>query len=104
MTWVVPEIPNGLMEYYNVTYRPLSSISGFDYSNNASLVVTMSTINNNTVIELPNLLKGTWYNFSLTAFTVIGPGPWSNDTCTVATLEDSKKLSHNSTALSGLFL
>ena len=90
VTWVVPEVPNGLMKYYNIFYRPLSSISGLDYSDNASLIATILTTDNSTTMELSNLLKGTSYDFSLTAFTVVGEGPHSNDTCIAFTLEDSK--------------
>ena len=39
---------------------------------------------------LNQLLKGTSYSIMLTAYTVVGPGPFSTDQCTTYTLEDGE--------------
>ena len=87
-TWVPPAEPNGLIEQYTVSYRPMQSRSGLDLS--STQPVTVDTTDNSTQLVLNQLLKGTSYSIMLTAYTVVGPGPSSTDQCTTYTLEDGE--------------
>ena len=81
---------NGLITLYTIAYYPLQSLSGIDYRNNSDLQSTESTTHNSTTVTLKSLRKATLYTFTITAYTVVGPGPPSSDRCQVYTLEDSK--------------
>ena len=88
-SWTVPATPNGLIQYYTVSYRPVQSLSGLDLSSTQSN--TTATSDNSTQLVLSQLLKGTSYSIMLTAYTVVGPGPSSSDQlCTTYTLEDGE--------------
>ena len=79
-SWTVPATPNGLIQYYTVSYRPVQSLSGVDLSSTQSNAT--ATPDNSTQLVLSQLLKGTSYSIMLTAYTVVGPGPSSSDQCT----------------------
>ena len=89
LSWRVPLQANGLIHYYTITYKPLMSISGLNYTidNNSS---TMTTPTNSTEFMIPQLWKATSYSFSIIAYTIIGGSPVSTDHCTTFTLEDGK--------------
>ena len=87
-SWSAPSIPNGLIQYYTVSYRPVQSLSGLDLSSTQSK--TVSTADNSTQLVLSQLLKGTSYSIMLAAYTAVGPGPSSTDQCTTYTLEDGE--------------
>lgn len=86
VTWLLPVTPNGPIQRYTVTYRPLLSLSGQDASSKQP--TTVSTADNSTHQVLTNLLKATSYSFTLTAYTAVGPGPSSTDQCVAYTQED----------------
>ena len=87
-SWTVPATPNGLIQYYTVSYRPVQSLSGLDLSSTQSN--TTATSDNSTQLVLSQLLKGTSYSIMLTACTAVGPGPSSSDQCTTYTLQDGQ--------------
>ena len=87
-SWTVPATPNGLIQYYTVSYRPVQSLSGLDLSSTQSN--TTATPDNSTQLVLSQLLKGISYSIMLTAYTAVGPGPSSSDQCTTYTLEDGE--------------
>ena len=88
VTWLAPVTPNGLVHHYTVTYRPVQSLSGQNVS--STQPTTVSTTDNSTQTVLTNLLKATSYSFTLTAYTVVGPGPSSTNQCVAYTQEDSE--------------
>ena len=79
---------NGPITLYTIAYYPLQSLSGIDYRNNSDLQNTESTTHISTTVK--SLRKATQYTFTITAYTVVGPGPPSTDQCQVYTLEDSE--------------
>ena len=85
VSWILPEKPNGLIEYYIIIYTPLKSLSGVDYN---EISYNLTTPTNTSQLIIPGLLKATTYHFSLIAHTVIGGSPPSNTTCQETTLED----------------
>lgn len=88
LTWFTPLQPNGLILTYNITYLPLSSTSGRDYSTETN--TTISTANNETAFVVTNLYKATTYSFSLQAFTVVGGSPIATNICSTSTIEDGE--------------
>ena len=89
LSWVLPLVPNGLIESYSVSYRPLQSLSGIIYTT-PSLDVVIHTANNSTTILINQLSEATSYSFIITAFTIVGPGPTSSNECVVYTNEDGE--------------
>ena len=79
--WLTPLQANGLIQHYSITYKPLVSISGLNYT---------TTPTNSTKLLIPQLWKATSYSFSIIAYTIIGGSPVSTDHCTIFTLEDGK--------------
>ena len=52
-SWTVPATPNGLIQYYTVSYRPVQSLSGLDLSSTQSN--TTATPDNSTQLVLRQL-------------------------------------------------
>lgn len=77
------------MENYSVSYRPLQSLSGIDYTTENLEYVT-HTADNSTTLLIGQLFEATSYSFNITAFTVVGPSPASYDECVVFTQEDGE--------------
>ena len=92
VSWILPEKPNGLIEYYIIIYTPLKSLSGVDYND---ISYNLTTPTNISQLIIPGLLKATTYRFSLIAHTVIGGSPPSNNTCQQTTLEDGQYIIHS---------
>ena len=88
VTWLGPATPNGLIQYYTVTYRPMQYLSGQNVS--STHPSTFSTTDNITQQVLTSLLKATSYSFTITAYTVVGPGPSSTNQCVAYTREDGE--------------
>ena len=88
VTWLVPATPNGLIQYYTVTYRPMQYLSGQDVF--STQPTTYPTTDNTTQQVLASLLKATSYSFTITAYTVVGPGPSSTNQCVAYTQEDGE--------------
>ena len=88
VTWNAPAIPNGLIHRYAVTYQPVQTLSGKNLSSLSPS--TILTSDNSTLLVLTQLLKGSFYSITLSAYTVAGSGPSSTDQCITHTLEDSK--------------
>ena len=91
LSWVLPLVPNGLIENYDVSYRPLQSRSGIDYTT-SGLDDVIQTANNSTTLLIDQLFEATSYSFTITAFTIVGPGPTSGDGCVMYTEEDGEVL------------
>ena len=82
MTWEeVPAIDkNGIIIHYEIQFEPLEFTS----------VLTTDTINaTNLSAVITGLQEYVEYNISVRAYTIIGPGPYS-DPVTERTLEDRK--------------
>ena len=88
VTWNAPAIPNGPIHHYAVTYQPVQTLSGKNLSSLSPS--TIPTSDNSTQLVLAQLLKGSFYSITLSAYTVAGPGPSSTDQCITHTSEDSK--------------
>lgn len=89
LSWRTPLQANGLIQHYSITYKPLVSISGLNYTNHNDSY-TMTTPTNITELLIPQLWKATSYSFSIIAYTIIGGSPVSTDHCAIFTLEDGK--------------
>jgi netrin-G3 ligand len=88
LSWFTPVEPNGLITNYTITYTPIHSISGINYTNSSSTMASTDP-SNDTAITIDNLLKATSYSFTLIAYTVVGPSPSADDICFLYTLQDS---------------
>ena len=87
-SWLVPADSNGLITRYTVWYTPVLSYSNITYTSTSSNVTTTS--GNTTHQLLTDLLKGTSYSITITAYTFVGASPPSTDQCITYTLEDGK--------------
>ena len=90
VSWVIPEVPNGIVTHYTVTYTALTSLSGISYTEEES--GSEKTEDDGTSLVLSGLLKAAHYSIRISASTVAGTGPSSVEECTVLTLEDGKKI------------
>ena len=86
ITWSPPEMPNGIITNYSVSYVPGQSLSTADYSTDGNVSVAIG--NNDTTYNVSSLRIATNYYVAIAAHTMIGIGPYSNDNCTVQTMED----------------
>ena len=89
LSWIVPLVPNGPIVNYNVSYRPIQSRSGIDYTA-SGLAFVANTTNNSTTTSIGQLFEATSYSFTITAFTMAGPSPASSDQCVASTNEDGE--------------
>ena len=82
VTWeeVLPIDQNGIITNYEVQYEPLQFMGSLD---------TMFVNTTDMAVNLTNLQEYVEYNISVRAYTIIGPGPYS-DPVTERTLEDRK--------------
>ena len=82
VTWeeVLPIDQNGIITNYEVQYEPLQFMESLD---------TMFVNVTDMAVNLTNLQEYVEYNISVRAYTIIGPGPYS-DPVTERTLEDRK--------------
>ena len=87
---MIPSVPNGQIDHYDVIYQPVQSISGIDYTTQTGLLGIASTMDNSTELIVSNLFKATSYSFSLTAYNDIGSSPNSTEPCVVYTMEDGE--------------
>ena len=72
-SWNIPSMPNGIITEYRVR---------FSRSDNND-IWTQDTMNN--ILTVTGLTSNTEYTFEVRAFTVVGSGPYSDDTVTVRT-------------------
>ena len=70
LSWMPPEMPNGIITQYQVQYSKSDSSSDFNSSNNS---------NTNLTYTVTELLSNTEYVFRVRAFTIVGHGPSSNE-------------------------
>ena len=87
MTWgPVPDIDqNGIITGYEVMYEPLETFDG----NISTLTVNVSGSDLSTLLmELQEFVD---YSISVRAYTIIGPGPYSDEEM-ARTNEDGKRL------------
>ena len=89
LSWILPLVTNGPIVNYNVSYRPIQSRSGIDYTA-SGLAFVARTTNNSTTISINQLFEATSYSFSITAFTIAGPSPASSGQCVAFTNEDGE--------------
>ena len=82
VTWgeVLPIDQNGIITIYEVQYEPLQ------FMESLSTLVTTTT---DMAVNLTNLQEYVEYSVSVRAYTIMGPGPYS-DPVTERTLEDRK--------------
>ena len=80
---VLPIDQNGIITIYEIQYEPLQ------FMESLSPLVTTTT---DMVVNLTNLQEHVEYNISVRAYTIVGPGPYS-DPVTERTLEDRKSVS-----------
>ena len=82
VTWeeVLPIDQNGIITNYEIQYEPLQFMESLD---------TMFVNVTDMALNLTNLEEYVEYNISVRAYTIIGPGPYS-DPVTERTLEDRK--------------
>ena len=71
LSWMSPEMPNGIITQYQLQYRRSDS------SNN-SIFASMSISKDNLTYTMTKLTSNTEYVFRVRAFTVVGHGPHSN--------------------------
>ena len=84
ITWDPPEIPNGIITAYEVSYRPASAPQTIT-------TVTMNTTDLDTSFATQGRLElGTAYIFTVTAFT--GAGCGASATANISTLERPRKI------------
>jgi len=85
--WSPPVMPNGIITDYNVSYVPGQSLSTADYSGDGNVSVAIG--NSSTLTIVSSLRIATNYHVAIAAHTIIGIGPYSNNTnCVVQTVED----------------
>ena len=82
VTWeeVLPIDQNGIITIYEVQYEPLQFLESLS---------TLVTNTNDMAVNLTNLQEYVEYSVSVRAYTIVGPGPYS-DPVTERTLEDRK--------------
>ena len=82
VTWeeVLPIDQNGIITNYEIRFEPLQFMESLD---------TMFVNPTGMAVNLTNLQEYVEYNISVRAYTIIGPGPYS-DPVTERTLEDRK--------------
>ena len=82
VTWedILPIDQNGIITNYEVQYEPLEFMERLD---------TMFVNTTDMAVNLTNLQENVQYNISVRAYTIIGPGTYS-DPVTERTLEDRK--------------
>ena len=86
ITWSPPVISYGIITNYNISYVPGQSLSTADYSTDGNVSIAIG--NNSTTYVVSNLRIATNYYVAIAAHAMMGIGPYSNDNCTVQTMED----------------
>ena len=71
MTWNQPSIPNGIIIMYEIHYT---------VSDNGSGVFMMMNGTTNTEHTISGLLPNTSYTVGVRAYTIAGPGEWTDET------------------------
>ena len=89
LSWILPLVPNGPIVNYNVSYRPIQSQSGINYTA-SGLAFVVRTPNNSTTVLIDQLFEATSYSFAIIAFTIAGPSPASSNQCVASTNEDGE--------------
>ena len=70
ITWNQPSIPNGIIIMYDIRYR--------ESDNNYSFVYVNGITNTQHIID--GLLPNTSYTVGVRAYTIAGPGEWTDET------------------------
>ena len=70
ITWNQPSIPNGIIIVYEICYR--------ESDNNYSFIYVNGTTNTQHIID--GLLPNTSYTVGVRAYTIAGPGEWTDET------------------------
>ena len=69
LSWITPNLTNGIITQYELQYRVCSDV---DY-------ITLSPLNNTVIRTVTGLTVGTEYCIRVRAYTVVGAGPWTDD-------------------------
>ena len=67
LSWLEPDMANGIITAYQLEYRPVGGDQQFTISQNFTLLIGTVT----------GLSASTEYEFRVAAFTRVGPGPYS---------------------------
>ena len=70
ITWNQPSIPNGIIIMYDIRYRVSDNSDSFIYVN--------GTRNTQHIID--GLIPDTSYTVGVRAYTIAGPGEWTDET------------------------
>ena len=70
LSWMSPDIPNGIITHYQVQYRRSDSNTDF---------ISLNITNANLIYTVTGLTGNTEYVFRVRAFTVVGCGAPSNE-------------------------
>ena len=70
ITWNQPSIPNGIIIVYEIRYRVSDNSDSFIYVN--------GTRNTQHIID--GLIPDTSYTVGVRAYTIAGPGEWTDET------------------------
>ena len=70
LSWIPPQMPNGIITHYQVQYRRSDSSNTF---------TSLSTTNAILTFTVTELTSNTEYVFRVRAFTTAGHGPPSNE-------------------------
>ena len=75
ITWNQPSMPNGIIIMYDIRYRE---------SNNSDSFIHVNTTNTEHTIS--GLLPNTSYTVGVRAYTIAGPGEWTDETAMTLSL------------------
>ena len=70
ITWNQPSMPNGIIIVYDIRYRESDNSDSFIYVNGTT----------NTQHIIGGLLPNTSYTVGVRAYTIVGPGEWTDET------------------------
>ena len=76
ISWMVPDMPNGIITGYSLQYRR----TNLNYS------TTVETNNTGFTYTITGLIPDSEYVFRVRAVTVVGTGPWSNATSGITSM------------------
>ena len=78
LSWLPPDVPNGIITQYELQYSICSDL----YFVN----VTSTVMNDDThIATVEGLFPVAVYSLSIRAYTVVGPGPFSDNAVTAVT-------------------
>ena len=84
ITWNIPTVPNGVIIMYEIRYRESNS--------NGPYIMTNTT---KTQYSIGGLLPNTNYTIGVKAYTIVGPGEWSDTHISTSKYSDITYLCYN---------